>query len=64
MKTATVESIEQAGDDGCWQASLTIGNHMNAVVVIGRDLTQCVERTYKVLEAFNNPHHLCSIMEQ
>lgn len=44
-----VESIEATGTDGAYVATLDINDHGAAITVIGRNLTECVERTYAIL---------------
>jgi len=47
-----VESIEATGTDGAYVATLSINDHGAAIIVIGRNLTECVERAYAILQTF------------
>lgn len=59
FRLAVIESIEPSGTDGMFQATLGVRDTVNgsmhgmAIQVMGTDLTNCVERTHKVLKAFN-----------
>ena len=60
MQYARVERIEPTGSEGMYEASLSVRDkptdfyHNYAITIIGKDLTECVERTHKVLSAFND----------
>lgn len=47
-----IESIEATGTDGAYVATLGINDHGAAITVIGKNLTECVERAYAVLQTF------------
>jgi hypothetical protein len=47
-----VESIKPTGTDGMYVAVLGINDHGAAITVIGKDLTECVERAYIILQTF------------
>lgn len=59
IRLAVVEKIEPTGTAGMFMATLAVrehscdGFHGLAVTVIGTDLTNCMQRTIKVLHAFN-----------
>lgn len=50
-----VESIKPTGTDGAYVATLGINDHGAAITVIGKDLTECVERAYIILQTFKRP---------
>ena len=53
MEKALVESVDPIGTEGFYMATIQVGQHGRAITVIGKDLTECVVRTNKVLQAFN-----------
>lgn len=55
MRIAQVDAIEKVGTDGFYQAEITVSGHIAAVQVIGENLSQCIERTYIIMQAFNWP---------
>lgn len=52
MAACKVESIQETGNCGMYEATLGIGDHHEAITIIGVDLTECLKRTVVVVEAF------------
>ena len=52
IRRCKVESIKPTGTDGMHVAVLGINDHGAAITVIGKDLTECVERAYIILQTF------------
>ena len=52
MAVCRVQSIEETGTSGMYQTTLQVGNHFEAITIIGKDLTECLKRTVVVVEAF------------
>jgi hypothetical protein len=54
MEKCTVDSIIETGTEGFYVATLSIGRHIGAMIIIGQNLTECVVRVNVVLEAFKS----------
>ena len=48
-----VESVEAKGNDGFYEASLNLKGHDECITVFGGNLTECMERTMIIVNAFN-----------
>jgi hypothetical protein len=55
---AVVESIEKSGDEGMYLATVEIDGHGGCLTVIGTNLTECVIRLNKIIQAFNRKGEL------
>lgn len=53
-KKCTVSEILPVGDDGFFEASLSLYNHSDFIKVIGGSLTECVKRCVIIIDAFEN----------
>lgn len=60
-KNCEVESIEIIDKIGNYGAILSLSgtkSHKQSIKVIGTNLTECIERTYIVLQAFNTNNRI------
>lgn len=58
-RKCSVSEIFPIGDDGFYAAYLTVDDHGEAIRVIGKDLTETIERAMVVVNAFNKEARSC-----